>query len=163
MPAARACCRVARRRASIRTASPSWTTWRPSSTTSMPRRRAQELPLRTLMSEYAPGQYEITLLHRDDALRAIDDALLFKRLIRGVALRHGLTACFMAKPFADQAGSGMHMHVSVQDATASICSRTTIRREPHCCAMRSAVCRRTWPSPCCSSRPTRIRIDAFDT
>lgn len=33
--------------------------------------RAQGLPLRTLMSEYAPGQYEITLLHRDDALRAI--------------------------------------------------------------------------------------------
>lgn len=32
-----------------------------------------------------------------------------------MALKHGLTACFMAKPFADQAGSGMHMHVSVQD------------------------------------------------
>jgi glutamine synthetase len=67
------------------------------------------------MSEYAPGQYEITLLHRDDALRAIDDAILFKRLIRASALKHGLTACFMPKPFADQAGSGMHMHVSVQD------------------------------------------------
>lgn len=77
--------------------------------------RAQGLPLRTLMSEYAPGQYEITLLHRDDALRAIDDAILFKRLIRGTALRHGLIACFMAKPFADQAGSGMHMHVSLQN------------------------------------------------
>ncbi|MBM0108383.1 hypothetical protein JM946_26930 [Steroidobacter sp. S1-65] len=34
--------------------------------------RIQGLPLRTLMSEYAPGQYEITLLHRDDALRAIE-------------------------------------------------------------------------------------------
>lgn len=77
--------------------------------------RAQDLPVRTLMSEYAPGQYEITLQHRDDALRAIDDAILFKRLIRGVALRHGLTACFMAKPFADHAGSGMHVHVSVRD------------------------------------------------
>jgi glutamine synthetase len=77
--------------------------------------RAQGLPLRTLMSEYAPGQYEITLLHRDDALRAIDDAILFKRLIRATALKHGLTACFMAKPFAEHAGSGMHMHVSVQD------------------------------------------------
>lgn len=77
--------------------------------------RTQGLPLRTLMSEYAPGQYEITLLHRNDALRAIDDAILFKRLIRATALRHGLTACFMAKPFADHAGSGMHMHVSLQD------------------------------------------------
>jgi glutamine synthetase len=78
--------------------------------------RAQNLPVRTLMSEYAPGQYEITLQHREDALRALDDAIVFKRLIRGVALRHGLTACFMAKPFMEQAGSGMHMHVSVQDA-----------------------------------------------
>ncbi|MBL8271430.1 glutamine synthetase family protein, partial [Steroidobacter sp.] len=77
--------------------------------------RAQGLPLRTLMSEYAPGQYEITLLHRNDAMRAIDDAILFKRLIRATALKHGLTACFMAKPFAEQAGSGMHVHVSVQD------------------------------------------------
>lgn len=81
--------------------------------------RAQGLPLRTLMSEYAPGQYEITLLHRNDALRAIDDAILFKRLIRATALKHGLTACFMAKPFADQAGSGMHMHVSVQDQSGN--------------------------------------------
>ncbi len=71
------------------------------------------------MSEYAPGQYEITLLHRDDALRAIDDAILFKRLVRATALKHGLTACFMPKPFADQAGSGMHMHVSVQDRAAT--------------------------------------------
>jgi glutamine synthetase len=77
---------------------------------------ALRLPVRTLMSEYAPGQYEITLQHREDALRALDDAILFKRLIRGVALRHGLTACFMAKPFVEHAGSGMHMHVSVQDA-----------------------------------------------
>jgi glutamine synthetase len=78
--------------------------------------RAQNLPVRTLMSEYAPGQYEITLQHRDDALRALDDAIVFKRLVRGVALRHGLVACFMAKPFMEQAGSGMHMHVSAQDA-----------------------------------------------
>jgi glutamine synthetase len=76
---------------------------------------AQQLPLRTLMSEYAPGQFEITLLHRDDALRAIDDAIMFKRLVRAVALRHGLIACFMAKPFEAQAGSGMHMHVSLQN------------------------------------------------
>jgi glutamine synthetase len=30
-------------------------------------------------------------------------------------LRHGLEATFMAKPYEDMAGSGMHMHVSVQD------------------------------------------------
>jgi len=77
---------------------------------------AQELPAETLMSEYAPGQFEITLHHRDDALRAVDEAVMFKRLLRGVAASHGLLACFMAKPFAERAGSGLHIHVSVNDA-----------------------------------------------
>jgi glutamine synthetase len=73
------------------------------------------LPVRTLMSEYAPGQFEITLEHRADALRAVDEAILFKRAVRGVAARHGRLACFMAKPFAEHAGSGMHLHASLAD------------------------------------------------
>ncbi len=77
---------------------------------------AQGLPAETLMSEYSPGQFEITLHHRDDALRAVDEAVMFKRLLRGVAAKHGLVACFMAKPFAARAGSGLHVHVSVNDA-----------------------------------------------
>jgi len=77
---------------------------------------AQGLPAETLMSEYAPGQFEITLHHRDDALRAVDEAVMFKRVLRGVAARHGLIACFMAKPFAERAGSGLHVHVSANDA-----------------------------------------------
>lgn len=76
---------------------------------------AQGLPFRTLMSEYGFGQFEITLLHRDDVLRAMDEATMFKRLVRGIASKHGLTACFMAKPFAEFAGSGMHMHLSLQN------------------------------------------------
>jgi glutamine synthetase len=78
--------------------------------------KAQGLPVRTLMSEYAPGQFEITLEHRGDALRAVDEAILFKRAVRGVAARHGCVACFMAKPFAERAGSGMHLHASLADA-----------------------------------------------
>lgn len=77
--------------------------------------RVQGLPVRTLMSEYAPGQFEITLEHRADALRAVDEAILFKRAVRGVAARHGCIACFMAKPFADMAGTGMHLHASLAD------------------------------------------------
>jgi glutamine synthetase len=75
--------------------------------------QAQGLPAETLMSEYAPGQFEITLHHRDDALLAVDEAVMFKRLLRGVAARHGLIACFMAKPFTARAGSGLHVHVSL--------------------------------------------------
>jgi glutamine synthetase len=77
--------------------------------------RSLGLPVRTLMSEYAPGQFEITLEHRADALRAVDEAILFKRAVRGVAVRHGCIACFMAKPFAELSGSGMHLHASLAD------------------------------------------------
>ncbi|GAC1033958.1 glutamine synthetase family protein [Pseudomonas sp. No.21] len=76
---------------------------------------AQGLPLRTAISEYAPGQLELTLEHRFDALQAIDEGVRYKRLVKGVANRHGLVACFMAKPFGDLAGSGMHLHVSLAD------------------------------------------------
>ena len=78
--------------------------------------RAQGLPVETLMSEYAPGQFELTLAHRDDALRAVDEAVMLKRLLRGVAAKHGLAVTFMAKPYAHLAGSGMHLHVSLADA-----------------------------------------------
>lgn len=77
---------------------------------------AQGLPVETLMSEYAPGQFELTLAHRDDALRAVDEAVMLKRLLRGVAAKHGLAVTFMAKPYAHLAGSGMHLHLSLADA-----------------------------------------------
>jgi glutamine synthetase len=81
--------------------------------------RAQGLPAETLMSEYSPGQFEITLRHRADALRAVDEAVMFKRVLRGVAQKHGLIACFMAKPFTERAGSGLHVHVSMNDAAGN--------------------------------------------
>ncbi|MBD2839404.1 glutamine synthetase [Pseudomonas sp. JM0905a] len=77
--------------------------------------KAQGIPARTAISEYAPGQVEITLEH-GDALEAMDQAVRYKRLVKGVAHAHGMQACFMAKPFAEIAGTGMHMHVSLADA-----------------------------------------------
>lgn len=73
------------------------------------------VPLEGAISEYAPGQLELTLKHHADALRAADDAVLYKRAAKGVALKHGCEATFMSKPFADLAGSGMHLHISVND------------------------------------------------
>ncbi|WPC05014.1 glutamine synthetase family protein [Pseudomonas benzenivorans] len=77
--------------------------------------KAQGIPARTAISEYAPGQVEITLEH-GPALAAMDQAVRYKRLVKGVAHRHGMQACFMAKPFDHLAGTGMHMHVSLADA-----------------------------------------------
>jgi glutamine synthetase len=78
--------------------------------------RAQDIPADTAVAEYAPGQFEINLKHRDDALLACDDAIHLKRAIKAVAQQQGLQASFMAKPFVEQAGSGLHVHVSVMDA-----------------------------------------------
>ena len=120
--------------------------------------REQGLPVRTLMSEYAPGQFEITLEHRNDALRAVDEAIMFKRAVRGVAARHGRMACFMAKPFAGRAGSGMHLHASLADAGGANAFASETRQAARCCVTRSAVCGRRWPTAWPSSRPMRIRI-----
>jgi len=70
----------------------------------------------TMISEYAPGQYELTLHYREDVLQAADDLIRLKRIVRAQARAHGVTACFMAKPIEDYAGSGMHFHVSLRDA-----------------------------------------------
>jgi glutamine synthetase len=77
---------------------------------------AQNLPVDTLIKESAPSQYEINLYHTADALLAADQAVMLQRTIKGVARQYGLLATFMAKPFADIAGNGMHVHCSLLDA-----------------------------------------------
>ncbi|QFS81977.1 Gamma-glutamylputrescine synthetase PuuA [Roseivivax sp. THAF40] len=74
-----------------------------------------DIPADTAISEAGLGQFEINLMHCDDALRAADDAWLFKMLVKGLARSHGFAASFMAKPYEDYAGSGMHTHFSVLD------------------------------------------------
>lgn len=76
---------------------------------------AQQIPTDTLISEFGSGQFEVNFQHRQDALAAADDALYFKRVVAQAAKSHGLASTFMAKPYTDQPGSGMHMHVSVLD------------------------------------------------
>lgn len=75
----------------------------------------QQIPAGTSLAEYGPGQFEVNLHHAADALRACDETIRFKRLVRGVACRHGMEATFMPKPYADMAGSGAHIHVSLLD------------------------------------------------
>ena len=69
----------------------------------------------TIISEYAPGQYELTLRHQNNLLKAADDIIRLKRIIRSQSRAHGVTACFMAKPMEGTSGSGMHFHVSMYD------------------------------------------------
>jgi glutamine synthetase len=75
--------------------------------------RAQDVPAGTALSEYGPSQWEVNLRHVADAQLACDHAIRLKRIVKGVALRHGVEATFMAKPYRDMAGSGTHVHVSL--------------------------------------------------
>jgi glutamine synthetase len=78
--------------------------------------RLQNVPASTAIAENSPGQFEINLYHDADALKACDHAMLLRRIIKSVAPRHGFSASFMAKPYLDRAGSGMHVHCSLVDA-----------------------------------------------
>ncbi|MEM9715677.1 MAG: glutamine synthetase family protein [Pseudomonadota bacterium] len=93
---------------------------------------AQDIPADTAISEGSAGQFEVNLKHVADPLRAADDAVLFKRLVKAVAKHHKRTATFMAKPFADRAGNGLHVHFSVLDKDgANIFDRDTPRGLPN--------------------------------
>ena len=77
---------------------------------------AQGVPAGAATSEYGGAQFEVNLAHVDDPVLACDHALLLRRIVKGVAARHGLDATFMSKPFAGQSGSGLHVHASLTDA-----------------------------------------------
>lgn len=77
--------------------------------------RAMDLPADATTAEFGPGQFEINLLHRPDALAAADDCIYLKRIAEQAARKHGLKSTCMAKPYADHAGSGLHVHASLID------------------------------------------------
>jgi glutamine synthetase len=81
--------------------------------------RAQQVPSTTALAEYGPGQFEVNLQHCNDALLACDQAVRFKRIVKCVARHHGMDATFLPKPYADMAGSGLHVHVSLTDAAGT--------------------------------------------
>ena len=76
---------------------------------------AQGVPADTVISEFAQGQFEINLHHVADPALACDHAVLLKRAVKAAAKKHGFIACFMAKPFAEDAGNGLHIHMSLYD------------------------------------------------
>lgn len=76
----------------------------------------QGIPADAIVAESAPGQFEVNLHHVDDPVKACDFNVLLKRVIKNVAYDHEMDTTFMAKPYHDQAGNGMHVHISLVDA-----------------------------------------------
>ncbi len=77
--------------------------------------------------EYGPGQVEINT-GPSDALTTADNTVLFKSIVKQVAAQHGLRATFMAKPWSDWSGSGMHVHTSLTQDGVNIFA--TCEHEP---------------------------------
>lgn len=69
-------------------------------------------------AEYGPGQVEINA-GPADAMTTADNTVLFKSIVKQVARQHGLRATFMPKPWAEQSGSGMHVHTSLNSSGAN--------------------------------------------
>ena len=101
----------------------------------------QNLPATTTHSEFSPGQLEINLHHVDEPVLACDHAVLLKRVIKGVARKHGYGVTFMAKPFAEYAGSGLHIHLSLYDRKGKnfFAAPGTKKQPPVAAAMRHAI------------------------
>jgi len=65
--------------------------------------------------EFMNSQYEINVKH-SGAVSAADRAFMLKAAVKEIAVREGLLATFMGRPFADQGGSGFHVHLSLAGA-----------------------------------------------
>ena len=77
--------------------------------------KIQNIPASTASSEFAPGQFEINLNSTTNLLKAADDSVLLRRLVKETAIKHGYEATFLSKPYLSEAGSGMHLHLSLYD------------------------------------------------
>ncbi|MFM9107337.1 MAG: glutamine synthetase family protein [Chloroflexota bacterium] len=65
-------------------------------------------------AEWAPGQFEVNLKH-DAPMRAADNLVTTKDVVRAIARRHGLVATFMPKFSEQMGGCGLHVHLSLTD------------------------------------------------
>ena len=62
--------------------------------------------------ESGHGQNEIDC-HHAGPLKTADNVMMFKQIVRAVAMRNGIHASFLPKPLPDQAGSGLHINLSL--------------------------------------------------
>ena len=132
---------------------------------------AQNIPADSTISEYSPGQFEVNLRHHDDPVLACDHAVLLKRVIKAAARKHGFVACFMAKPFKEDAGNGLHIHMSLVDRKGNNYfshGRETLASPPFSARLRHAVggLLKTMPEATAISAPNansyrRLRPDMF--
>ncbi|HTK45778.1 MAG TPA: glutamine synthetase family protein [Patescibacteria group bacterium] len=62
--------------------------------------------------ELGHGQQELSIRHAP-AVTAADNQVTYRQTVRAVAAQHGMVGTLAPKPWADQAGSGSHLHWSI--------------------------------------------------
>ncbi|MFT7162519.1 MAG: glutamine synthetase, partial [Bacteroidia bacterium] len=77
-----------------------------------------DMPIEGIHTETGPGVIEAALEH-SDALKAADNAILFKTFVKVLAQQSGLMATFMAKWSADYPGQSGHLHMSLKNKDGS--------------------------------------------
>lgn len=77
---------------------------------------ACNLPIESINAEFDVPQFELTLRFAD-ALKAADDAFLFRQMARELLYKRGYLLSFLPKPFADKSGSGLHLNISFNDTS----------------------------------------------
>lgn len=64
------------------------------------------------LHEQGPGQNEIDFKY-SDPLTAAENLVTFKTVVRTIAARNGLAACFLPKPLPGKSGNGLHVNLSL--------------------------------------------------
>lgn len=92
---------------------------------------AQNIPVTGFSHEAAAAQYEVNFAPAAPLAQA-DAVFRFKRLAREVALRFGFIATFLAKPYTEGPGSGMHWHLSLleQESGRNVFSESGAEESP---------------------------------
>ena len=70
------------------------------------------IPVEYSHHEVGPSQHEIDLVYQD-ALTMADFTMMYRLVVKEVAMKHGYYATFMPKPLCLDNASGMHVHVSI--------------------------------------------------
>lgn len=80
--------------------------------------RDSGIPVESSKGEWGLGQHEVNIRHADVATMA-DRHVLLKQALKEIAERIGVSVTFMAKPYAGQAGSSCHLHLSLWSGDAN--------------------------------------------
>eukprot|EP01091_Cochliopodium_minus_P012001 TRINITY_DN3542_c0_g1_i1.p1 TRINITY_DN3542_c0_g1~~TRINITY_DN3542_c0_g1_i1.p1 ORF type:complete len:364 (+),score=77.98 TRINITY_DN3542_c0_g1_i1:3-1094(+) len=76
--------------------------------------RNSGIEVESTKGEYGKGQHELNLKY-NEVLKMADIHTVYKQCFKEIADKLGMSVTFMAKPHADQSGSGCHIHINLEN------------------------------------------------